>query len=83
MPWEELKPMDLKVMFIAAYLAERDTFNQLCRDYQVSERLAAWVECYEAEGPRGLEERSRCQHNQTYVVPLAIISVSDFSSHQK
>ena len=38
MPWEELKPMDLKVMFIAAYLAERDTFSQLCRDYQVSRK---------------------------------------------
>ena len=38
MPWKELKPMDLKVMFIAAYLAERDTFSQLCRDYQVSRK---------------------------------------------
>lgn len=28
MPWEELKPMDLKVMFITAYLAERDTFSR-------------------------------------------------------
>ena len=73
MPWKELKPMDLKVMFIAAYLAERDTFSQLCRDYQVSRKTGyKWVERYEAEGPRGLEERSRCRHNQTYVVPLAI-----------
>jgi len=26
MPWKELKPMDLKVMFIAAYLSEERRF---------------------------------------------------------
>lgn len=73
MPWRELKPMDLKVMFIAEYLSEKHSFSQLCQDYQISRKTGyKWVERYEAEGPCGLDERSRRRHHQTYVVPLAV-----------
>lgn len=64
MPWKELKPMDLKVMFIAAYLADKHTFSKLCSDYEISRKTGyKWVERYEAEGPGGLVERSRRRHN--------------------
>lgn len=73
MPWRELKPMDLKVMFIAEYLSEKHSFSRLCQDYQISRKTGyKWVERYELEGPSGLDERSRRRHNQTYVVPLVV-----------
>lgn len=73
MPWKELKPMDLKVMFIADYLSKEHSLSQLCRDYEISRKTAyKWVKRYETEGPGGLDERSRRRHNQTYVVPLVV-----------
>lgn len=73
MPWNELKPMDLKVMFIASYLEGKHTFSKLCSDYEISRKTGyKWVERYESEGPGGLEERSRRRHNQSYVVPVAV-----------
>lgn len=73
MPWKELKPMDLKVMFIADYLSKNHSLSQLCRDYEVSRKTGyKWVRRYETEGPSGLDERSRCRHNQSYIVPMAV-----------
>jgi transposase-like protein len=73
MPWRELKPMDLKVMFIVEYLSEKHSFSRLCQDYPISRKTGyKWVERYELEGPSGLDERSRRRHNQTYVVPLVV-----------
>ena len=73
MSWKELKPMDLKVMFIAAYLEDKHPFSKLCSDYEISRKTGyKWVERYKAEGPGGLEERSRRRHNQSYVVPVAV-----------
>ncbi|SDB66863.1 hypothetical protein SAMN03159290_05961, partial [Pseudomonas sp. NFACC13-1] len=47
MPWRELKPMDLKVMFIAEYLSEKHSFSRLCQDYQISRKTGyKWVERY-------------------------------------
>ncbi len=73
MPWRELKPMDLKVMFIAEYLSEKHSFSRLCRTIRSAAKTGyKWVERYELEGPSGLDERSRRRHNQTYVVPLVV-----------
>nr|WP_254865836.1 leucine zipper domain-containing protein [Pseudomonas fluorescens] len=73
MTWRKLKPMDLKVMFIAAYLADKQTFSKLCRDYEISLKTGyKWVERYETEGASRLKGRSRCRHNQSYVVPVAV-----------
>ncbi|MFE2366788.1 helix-turn-helix domain-containing protein, partial [Streptomyces virginiae] len=59
--------------FIADYLEDEHSFSQLCLDHQISRKTGyKWVERYKAEGPRGLEERSRSRHNQTYVVPFAV-----------
>ncbi len=37
MPWRELKPMDLKVMFIADYLSGRLNFSHLREQAPTSE----------------------------------------------
>jgi hypothetical protein len=38
MPWRELKPMDLKVMFIADYLSTRLNFSQLCAAHSINRK---------------------------------------------
>lgn len=44
MPWRELKPMDLKVMFIADYLSGRLNFSQLCAAHSISRKTGyKWV----------------------------------------
>lgn len=73
MPWRELKPMDLKMLFIADYLKGPPSFTELCESYEISRKTGyKWVERYETHGPSGLEEQSRCRRTQDYVVPLVV-----------
>ncbi len=60
MPWRELKPMDLKLLFIADYIKGPPSFSALCQAYEISRKTGyKWVERYEKEGPAGLEEHNR------------------------
>lgn len=73
MPWRELKPMDLKMLFIAEYLKGPPSFSELCQAYEISRKTGyKWVERYETLGPAGLEERSRRRLTQDYIVPFAV-----------
>lgn len=73
MPWRELNPMDLKVMFIADYLSRRFNFSELCAAHSISRKTGyKWVARYNAEGVHGLDERSRSRHDQAHVVPFEI-----------
>ncbi|MGN8278715.1 integrase core domain-containing protein [Pseudomonas sp. SMN5] len=73
MPWRELKPMDLKLLFIADYIKGPPSFSALCQAYDISRKTGyKWVERYEKEGPAGLEEHSRRRLTQEWVVPLAV-----------
>ncbi len=38
MPWKEVKPMDEKVLFLADYLRESQTFTDLCCNYGISRK---------------------------------------------
>lgn len=60
MPWKDVKPMDEKILFIADYLRQVDTFSQLCERFGVSRKTGyKWVERYQQGGAEALEERSR------------------------
>ena len=73
MPWRELKPMDLKLLFIADYIKGPPSFSALCQAYEISRKTGyKWVERYEKEGPAGLEEHSRCRLTQNWVVPPTV-----------
>lgn len=73
MPWRELTPMDLKMLFIADYLQGPPSFSALCEAYEINRKTGyKWVERYEKEGPAGLEERSRRRLTQDWVVPVAV-----------
>ncbi|EPA92967.1 transposase [Pseudomonas umsongensis] len=73
MPWRELKPMDLKVMFIADYLSGRLNFSQLCAAHSISRKTGyKWVARYNADSINGLAECSRKRHSQAQAVPFAV-----------
>lgn len=79
MPWRELKPMDEKVMFIADYLRQVNSFTGLCEQFGISRKTGyKWVERYKQSGMNGLVERSRRRHEQEripYVIREYIIDL--------
>ncbi|QZA56899.1 integrase core domain-containing protein [Pseudomonas sp. 2hn] len=58
MPWRELKPMDLKMLFIADYLQGAPSFSALCQAYEISRKTGY--------------KRSRRRLTQDWVVPVAV-----------
>ena len=78
MPWSCASPMDQKVRFIADYQRHFFSLAELCRRFSVSRKTAyKWIERYEADGPSGLEDRSRrphaCPHQTPSMVAEALL----------
>jgi putative transposase len=69
MPWQEVRPMDAKVEFIAGKRRGEESMTALCRRLGISRQCGyeLWRR-YQAEGIVGLKERSRAPR----VVPWAI-----------
>ena len=71
MPWKETCAMDQKMQMIGDYLSEEYTITQLSKMYEVSRKtIYKWIRRYEAEGPSGLEERSRAPRSHPNAMPL-------------
>jgi transposase-like protein len=52
--------MDQKTQFIADYLRSTPCISELCELYGISRKTGyKWIERYLAQGPQGLDERSR------------------------
>ena len=65
--------MDEKVLFVADYLRQIDSFSGLCRRYGISRKTGyKLVERYQQQGVDGLEERSRRPHRQPAQLPYAV-----------
>jgi hypothetical protein len=59
MPWKDTSPMNERSKFIARNLADQATMTELCAAFGISRKTGyKWLERYEAEGPRGLPDRS-------------------------
>ena len=70
MPWLETAPMDQRSRFIDAYLEGGFTMTELCARFQVSRRVGyKWVARYDAEGRKGLADRSRAPNRCPHKVP--------------
>lgn len=73
MPWKEATKMELKKEFVM--LAEQPNANmsQLCRRFGISRPTGyKWLARYQAEGLRGLAERSRRPHTSPNKTPAHI-----------
>jgi len=69
MPWNETKPMNERVKFLAAYLADEVSFSELCASFGISRKTGyKWVERYEQSGVTGLVDRSRAPHGHPHQV---------------
>ncbi len=63
MPWKELLVMDAKLRFIGDCLRGDEPMTVVCERYGISRETGyVWKRRYLAEGPRGLEDRSRAPH---------------------
>ena len=72
MPWQEVCPMDARMRFVAAVMAEEDSMSALCEQWGVSRRIGyKWLARYQSEGPAGLQERRPGPRRVPWAITLA------------
>jgi transposase InsO family protein len=79
MPWKNVLPMDEKLRFISLYKTARFGMAELCREFGISRKTGhKWLERFETDGAKGLEERSRapksCSHRTSDEIARLICS---------
>ncbi len=73
MPWQEIKSMEQKILFIADHLRGGYTHTALCQRYGISRKTGyKWLERYQHNELSGLEERSRKPHQSPLSTPYTI-----------
>lgn len=73
MPWQEVKPMDQKLLFIADHLRKTANFSDLCQDYGISRKTGyKWIARYQQLGLEGLKDQSRCPKQHPLCTPFAV-----------
>jgi putative transposase len=84
MPWKESVPMDERLQFVRDALRDRFTMSELCARYGVSRRIGyKWLARYDAEGRRGLHDRSRAPHHCPHKIAeaMAELLVAEREAH--
>ncbi|QKQ28324.1 IS481 family transposase [Candidatus Reidiella endopervernicosa] len=73
MPWQEMKPMDQKLLFIADHLRGHFSHSELCRRYGISRKTGyKWLERYRQANLEGLKEQSRRPHRSPLTTPYSL-----------
>ena len=73
MPWEEVRPMDQKLLFIADHMRNVTTFSELCQRYGISRKTGyKWASRYRDLGFDGLLDQSRRPHDHPLRTPYAV-----------
>jgi transposase InsO family protein len=76
MPWKESVVMDERLRFVRDALSDRFTMSDLCERYGVSRRIGyKWLARYDADGRRGLADRSRAPHACPHRTAAAIVEL--------
>jgi transposase InsO family protein len=84
MPWKESVVMDERLQFVRDALSDRFTMSELCARYGVSRRIGyKWLARYEAEGRRGLVDRSRAPHHCPHKIgsQIAELLITERTAH--
>jgi len=64
MPWKEVSIMSQRLEFVTLAAAENANIRHLCRCFGISPNTAyKWLERFQSEGAKGLEEHSRRPHH--------------------
>src|SRR4051794_4008104 len=73
MPWKERGPMDERLQFVRDALRDHFTMSELCARYGVSRRVGyKWLARYQADGRRGLADRSHVPHHCPHKIESAM-----------
>jgi len=76
MPWSETTPMKERVRFIADFEGGLFTLSELCQRYGISRKTGyKWIERFEAEGPKGLTDRSRAPHTCPHLTDSEVVGL--------
>jgi hypothetical protein len=63
MSWKERTRVDERVVLVGEYVKGGRSMAELCREFGISRKTGyKWVARYNAEGPSGLDDRSRAPH---------------------
>ena len=74
MPWQKVSPVDLRFEFNQAYATGFLSMTDLCDQFGISRRTGyKWLGRFEAEGRRGLADRSRRPHTSPRATDPAIV----------
>jgi transposase InsO family protein len=74
MAWDRTCVMDQRLQFIAACLERLESMSALCRQYGISRKSGdKWLRRYRAEGPAGLEDRSRAPHSNARALEREVV----------
>ncbi|MDJ0884046.1 MAG: IS481 family transposase [Desulfobacterales bacterium] len=73
MPWLTVRPMDAKILFLGDWLRGFESFSALCRRHGISRKTGyKWVQRYRAQGPDGLQDRSRRPHHNPQAIAFTV-----------
>ena len=73
MPWDEVKPMDQKILFVADSLRHTANHSELCRLYGISRKTGyKWLVRFQSLGPEGLGDQSRRPRDHPLRTPYAV-----------
>jgi putative transposase len=74
MAWKETKVESQRFFFIEAYLEEKFSISELCRQFDITRPVGyKWLERYKNEGIQGLVNRSRARLNQSGATDPALV----------
>lgn len=73
MSWRDICPMDEKIKFIGLIKSGNFSITELCEKFGISRKTGyKWINRYNADGPSGLNERTRARITQEYRTPEEI-----------
>jgi len=73
MPWQEVTPMEQKLLFVADAIKNLESFTTLCQRYGISRKTGyKWLARYESQGMAGLAEQSRRPKGHPHQTPPTI-----------
>jgi len=68
--------MEQRLQFVADALSDRYTMSELCARYGISRRIGyKWLARFQADGRRGLLDRSRAPHSCPHKIPLELTAL--------